>query len=169
MGDAVLCAEDAVSRNCHGCDYLIIWGDQVTARRDTILRTLLFHQLWQDQPALTFPTCRMEKPYIHFERGGDGRISSLKQQREGDVMPERGESDCGIFVVRGDVLFDTLREHKAEASEGSSTGEFNFLPFIVWLREKEYNVVGLPIASVLETRGINTLTDAEFIVGENER
>jgi bifunctional N-acetylglucosamine-1-phosphate-uridyltransferase/glucosamine-1-phosphate-acetyltransferase GlmU-like protein len=168
MGDAILCAEVEVSRKCHNCDYLIIWGDQVTARRDTILRTLLFHQLWGDQPALTFPTCPMERPYIHFERDDEGRIMTLKQKREGDVMPSSGESDCGIFVVRGELLFDKLREYKSEAPAGSRTGEFNFLPFIVWLGQRRHNVVGLPIASVLETRGINTLTDAEFIAGENE-
>lgn len=166
MGDAVLCAEPIVGDKAGQCDYLIIWGDQATVSRETVLTCLLHHQHSDKSPPLTFPTCRMEKPYIHFERDKEDRIVALRQQREGDEMPAIGESDCGVFVVRGELLFEGLREHKKTVTTGKGTGEFNFLPFIIWLAKKGIVVDGLHIADVKETRGINTLEDLEFIIGD---
>ena len=166
MGDAVLCAEPENVSSGAEPDYLIIWGDQVTVSRETVLLCLLHHQYSDRKPVFTFPTSVLDEPYIHFERDDSGTIIGLLQSREGDEMPAVGETDCGIFVVGGSVLFRGLKELRKTEIRGSGTKEFNFLPFIVWLTERGYIVDGLPIGDVKETRGINTLDDVDLITGE---
>jgi bifunctional UDP-N-acetylglucosamine pyrophosphorylase/glucosamine-1-phosphate N-acetyltransferase len=169
MGDAILCAEPLVEAEEDRCDYLIVWGDQVTVSRETILICLLHHQNSAAKPAMTLPTCRIRNPYIHFEREKDGALAGILQRREGDAMPEKGETDCGVFIVKGEHLFAKLRSFKKENRMGRKSSEFNFLPFIAHLSRSGYTIDLLPIADELETRGINSLEDIEFIQGRLRR
>lgn len=164
MGEAILCARSSFSESEIGnCDFVIVWGDQVTVSKETVLTTLLYHQCVASESVLTFPTCHLDNPYIHFEKDENCEITALHQKREGDTMPETGESDCGVFVVRGTTLFRDLEKYKQEAESGTQTREFNFLPFIVWLAGNGHKVVPLPIAEPVETRGINTKEDVDYI------
>jgi len=169
MADAILCAEPLVAADAPRCDYLIVWGDQVTVARQTVLMCLLHHQCSPSGPVFTFPTCRVKRPYIHFRRDSRGAIDGLLQQREGDLMPEEGETDCGVFIIRGSHLFDGLKSFKKESGAGRKTGEFNFLPYILDLARKGYGVDALPIADVKETRGINSLADVDHILEWNDK
>ena len=164
MGDAILCARSGFSETeIENCDFVIVWGDQITVSKQTVLTTLLYHQFAAPESVLAFPTCRLDNPYIHFEKDENCEITALYQKREGDTMPETGESDCGVFVVRGTTLFRHLETYKQEAESGAQTREFNFLPFIVWLADNGHKVVALPIAEPVETRGINTKEDVDYI------
>jgi bifunctional UDP-N-acetylglucosamine pyrophosphorylase/glucosamine-1-phosphate N-acetyltransferase len=169
MGDAILCAEPVLAAEAERCDYLIIWGDQVTVSRETLLICLLHHQCSDSKPAFTLPTCKIENPYIHFLRDENGALSDILQRREGDAMPRKGETDCGVFIIKGDLLFTGLKAFKKGNERGRKSSEFNFLPFIAHLSRSGYTVDLLPIADEIETRGINSLEDIEYILGHERR
>jgi bifunctional UDP-N-acetylglucosamine pyrophosphorylase/glucosamine-1-phosphate N-acetyltransferase len=159
MGDAVALALPAVNTP----HVAIVWGDQVALRRDSVEACLRLHQ-GPAAPDLTCPTVLRDRPYIHFDRDAEGRISALRQAREGDPMPERGESDTGFFCFRTAVLTRLL----ADRRPGSGTGEFNFLPVIP--EAARQGVVLTPhLMRVEETVGINSAEDAaaleEFLRG----
>jgi hypothetical protein len=94
-------------------------------------------------------------PYIHFDRDASGRLSGLRQRREGDEMPERGESDMGLFAMTRETFDRDLEQYSREVVSGTGTGERNFVPFVPWLaRRKE--VVTFPCVDSREAIGINT-------------
>jgi bifunctional N-acetylglucosamine-1-phosphate-uridyltransferase/glucosamine-1-phosphate-acetyltransferase GlmU-like protein len=175
MADAVRKGINAFGPDNKYCDYLIIWGDQVTVHRETLEKVLLRHHAtgaW-----LTFPTSFRRKPYIHVQRDEGGRVSDILELREGDVLPDVGENDCGVFVARGEVLAHGIEELEAATwderfsrykrlnDRTSTTGEFNFLPLIgLWSCQGRL-IEALPIACEFETYGINTPDEAERIAG----
>jgi bifunctional UDP-N-acetylglucosamine pyrophosphorylase/glucosamine-1-phosphate N-acetyltransferase len=132
----------------------VTWCDQVAVTITTAER------LWRRAksplaPALVFPTLEVEQPYIHFDRDGTGRITGVRQRREGDRMPERGETDMGLFDLSRDAYLRDLPHFAAAAPPSAGTGERNFLPFIPWLAAKA-PVETIAGAAAIETVGINT-------------
>ena len=98
MADAVRCGLASVETR----HTLIVWGDQVALRPESLDFSMRLHQ-GTAQPAATCPTLWRDHPYIHFEREAD-KVVRILQAREGDAMPERGESDSGVFLFRTDAL-----------------------------------------------------------------
>jgi bifunctional UDP-N-acetylglucosamine pyrophosphorylase / glucosamine-1-phosphate N-acetyltransferase len=155
MGDAVALALPVVETP----HVAIVWGDQVALRRDSVDACLRLQQ-GPLAPDLTCPTVLRDRPYIHFERDAGGHISALKQAREGDPMPDRGESDTGFFCFRTVVLVRLLGELRASArATGNGTGEFNLLP-VIPLVARQGVVLTPRIMCVEETVGINSTGDA---------
>ena len=141
----------------------VIWGDQVALRADSVAISARLHTGYL-QPDLTIPTVLRDRPYIHFERHLDGRISRLLQAREGDSMPSRGESDAGFFCFKTEVLRRLLEEiHLQAAAQGARTAEFNLLPVIPYAAQHGYKVLTPHIMDVAETVGINSPADAELV------
>jgi bifunctional UDP-N-acetylglucosamine pyrophosphorylase/glucosamine-1-phosphate N-acetyltransferase len=165
MGDAILLAEPTIPADKE-IDIVILWGDQVSVSPATLLSCLLYHQHIKPDSHITFPTCYMDNPYIHFGRNSNGNVATLLQRREGDDMPATGENDCGLFIVRSTGFFKDLHDFKLNSSKGELTREFNFLPFLTWSSQNGKNVNALPIADSIETRGINTAEDASFLIKE---
>jgi hypothetical protein len=119
--------------------------------------------------ALVFPTLEVERPYIHFDRDEGGRIVGVRQRREGDRMPDRGETDMGLFDLSRDAYQRDLAAFANEAPASSGTGERNFLPFIPWLAARSA-VETIPGSEGIETIGINTpeeLAAVEAHLAEN--
>src|SRR4029453_2614665 len=85
---------------------------------------------------LIMPTVTKADPYIHFARDGAGRISRVLHRREGDGMPEIGESDMGLFALSAEACFHLLPQFANQGVTGAGTGERNFLPFIPWLAQR---------------------------------
>jgi bifunctional N-acetylglucosamine-1-phosphate-uridyltransferase/glucosamine-1-phosphate-acetyltransferase GlmU-like protein len=156
MGDAVQ-AGLAQVRTPLVC---IVWGDQVALRSESVEACLRLQQ-GHLRPDMTIPTVLRNDPYIHFERGEDGRIRFLLQAREGDRMPRTGESDTGFFCFRTEALQALLAELRQRPElTGSATREFNLLP-VVPLGAQQGRLVLTPrIMSVEETVGINSADDA---------
>ena len=124
MGDAVAIGLERVATE----HVAIVWGDQVALRRASVDACFRVQQ-GPLAPVLTCPTVMRRNPYIHFSRDAEGRISGLLQKREGDSMPEEGESDTGFFCFRAEALRALLAElREAATSRGNATGEFNFCP-----------------------------------------
>lgn len=130
----------------------ITWCDQVAVHRDTIeALTAIEHAA----PALAMPVVRRARPYIHFDRDATGRITAVRQRREGDVMPEAGEGDVGLFSLSRLAFLDDLTAYAAQLELGAATGERNLLPFIPWLAARAM-VATFRCTDEMEAIGINT-------------
>jgi bifunctional UDP-N-acetylglucosamine pyrophosphorylase/glucosamine-1-phosphate N-acetyltransferase len=158
MADAVARGLPAVETN----RALIVWGDQVALRQssvETCMRLL-------DGPgrfACVCPTVIHSHPYIHFERDGQGRLLRILQRREGDPMPEIGESDSGVFFFDTQVLKRALPQLlRSNQYAGRATGEVNFLPILTTLDECE-PLLCPRIMSEDECVGVNSREDAAFV------
>lgn len=158
MLDAILLAAGEVRRAAPACVW-ITWCDQLAIRPGT-LDALERACPGGDEPGLALPTLVGPRPYIHLERGGDGRIVGLRQRREGDAMPEVGESDAGLFALSRRTYLDLLPAFGASSGEPGATGERNFLPFIAWLEARHPGAVRtFPCLEPIEALGINTPED----------
>jgi bifunctional UDP-N-acetylglucosamine pyrophosphorylase/glucosamine-1-phosphate N-acetyltransferase len=156
MGDAVQIGLSRVQTPL----VCIVWGDQVALRSESV-ETCLRLQQGRLNPDITVPTVFRSDPYIHFERDENGRIRTLLQAREGDLMPPEGESDTGFFCFRTDVLRTLLAELRERPEQtGLSTGEFNLLPVIPLAARQGRMVLTPHIMTMEETVGINSPDDA---------
>jgi bifunctional UDP-N-acetylglucosamine pyrophosphorylase/glucosamine-1-phosphate N-acetyltransferase len=135
----------------------ITWCDQVAISARTV-DALAAELDRHPEAALVFPTARQSPPYIHFPRDDQGRIAAVLQRREGDAMPEHGESDAGLFAVTGETFTRRLPEFDRVAAAGAGTRERNFLPFIPWLAARA-PVRTFDLADVREAAGVNTRDD----------
>ena len=153
MLDAILLAMPFVGRN-HPDEVWITWSDQVGVLTATVQR-LADAMSAAPPPALAPPTVPRDQPYIHFERDDAGRISRLLQRREGDAMPDHGESDMGLFALTRETFEQDLRAYARGVPRGSTTGERNFVPFVPWLAQRKV-VATFPCTDPMEAVGINT-------------
>ena len=71
---------------------VVVWGDQICLRDETISTTLAYHQS-NSTNVLTFPTVIKKDPYIHFQRDDVGRILKVLQKRENEISMRVGETD----------------------------------------------------------------------------
>jgi len=154
---------DAIDR-ARGCvstpHSIVIWGDQVTLSPETVRDCIRIH-LSADDTVATVPTISRQHPYIHFVRGGDGRIVEVLEAREGARMPAAGENDCGVFLFATDRLFDVLRTARSErVGVGTVTNEFSLVPLLPLFDRQPGRVVTARIIGEDETVGVNTPEDA---------
>jgi bifunctional UDP-N-acetylglucosamine pyrophosphorylase/glucosamine-1-phosphate N-acetyltransferase len=157
MLDAILLATEAATRT-HTTRIWITWCDQIGIHPDTVA-TLERLSDEHPQAAAILPTSRQLAPYIHLERDSQGRLSRVRQRREGDVMPEIGESDMGLFSLSADAYFSLLPEFGRATTHATGTGERNFLPFLPWLAQRGHSVMTFPSTNEFEAIGINTPED----------
>jgi bifunctional N-acetylglucosamine-1-phosphate-uridyltransferase/glucosamine-1-phosphate-acetyltransferase GlmU-like protein len=157
MLDAILLATGPVKRG-PAQRIWITWCDQIGVHPETVSRLTQMSHERASVPAI-FPTARQEPPYIHLERDADGRITDILHRREGDTMPQVGESDMGLFSLSTDAYFNLLPEFGRETARAPSTRERNFLPFMPWLVHRGHVVVTFPSTHELEATGINTPED----------
>jgi len=137
----------------------ITWCDQIAIRPGTVRRLA---ELTASDPDLVFPTVRKQAPYIHFDRDVRGRITAVRHRREGDAMPEEGESDSGLFALSRSAYLEHLPRFAAEPAHGATTGERNFLPFIPWMARRG-RVLTYELEEEVESLGVNTVSDARQI------
>jgi bifunctional UDP-N-acetylglucosamine pyrophosphorylase/glucosamine-1-phosphate N-acetyltransferase len=150
---------------------LVVWGDQVALRPSTIACAIRQHV--GSAALATVPSILRKNPYIHFERELDGRLKKVLQAREGDAMPEVGESDTGLFLFQTVALRRYLsRAPKSPECRGAKTGEVNFLPLLPLVDSAPGNVVSLRIVEESESVGVNSRAEAEalapVLLGQSE-
>jgi bifunctional N-acetylglucosamine-1-phosphate-uridyltransferase/glucosamine-1-phosphate-acetyltransferase GlmU-like protein len=153
MLDAILAAGPAVAGERPDAIW-IVWCDQVGLLPSTMARLAAAGEA-RPTPALVLPTVWRNDPYIHFERDLSGRIIAVRQRREGDDMPPRGESDMGLFGMTRQVFDRELQAFARDAIPGTGTGERNFLPFVPWLAERA-TVATISSTDAREAVGVNT-------------
>jgi len=160
MLDAILIPAERV-RELAPESVWITWCDQIAIRGETV-RALAELSEREASAGAIFPTMRGPAPYIHFVRDEAGEIRQVLQRREGDLMPDVGESDMGLFHLSFDAYTRLLPAYASEAPHGTGTRERNFLPFIPWLRGRA-RVVTFPGHDAMEAVGINTAEDLERV------
>ena len=162
MADAIRCALWGRSPTCPVSNEektLIIWGDQVALRRDSLEFAMRIHQ-GPTHPDATIPTLWRDNPYIHFERDNANRVIRVLQAREGDSLPQLGESDSGVFLFETRALRETLpRLLTSPDCIGRKTHELNFLPILPMLD----NLITVPIMTEAESVGVNSAADADYL------
>ncbi len=139
----------------------ITWCDQIAVHLKTV-NTLANIQKSNPDTALIFPTSKMSNPYIHFERNDLNEIIGVLQKREGDKMPEMGDSDMGLFCLSYECYSNMLVEFSNDVGKGTSTQERNFLTFIPWL-QGQAKIHTFPCYDNIESLGINTREDLHRI------
>ena len=157
MLDAIVLASEVAQQHQAGRVW-ITWCDQIGVHPHTIA-TLLRLSREHSGAAAICPTSRQASPYIHLDGDTDGRITAIRQRREGDAMPQIGESDMGLFSLSPDAYFNLLPQFGSEAMQATSTRERNFLPFLPWLVQRGHAVLTFPSTNELEAIGINTPDD----------
>jgi CTP:molybdopterin cytidylyltransferase MocA len=161
MADAILAAEAALLSADAPATAVILWGDQIGVRRETVARALAVHDRHPLRPAVTIPLAHVDAPYVHYEFDAHTRLIAVRQRREGDLLPDAGDADCGCFVVSPPRVFSVLRRlRSSNLLEGPLSHEQNFLqalPFIA----REAPVVGVAGATQADTIGLNSITDLE--------
>ena len=157
MLDAILLAAAAVDA-ARPDRVWITWCDQVGVLPATTRRLAIAER---DGAALVFPTVTRADPYVHFARDAAGRIVDVLHRREGDALPDVGESDMGLFALSRDA-FDLLPEYARTIGPGRGTGERNFLPFIPWLSARA-TVTTVPCTDPREAIGINTMEELRLV------
>jgi len=139
----------------------ITWCDQVAVHPRTIER-LAAHTAEEAAVPFVMPTVRRAHPYIHFARDHDGRITRVLHRREGDEMPEEGESDMGLFAMSSSVFTQWLPRFARDVEVGRATRERNFLPFIPWLA-RTHAIATFPCEDPMEAVGVNTPEDLRLV------
>ena len=156
MADAILQAEEKVETK----NTLVVWGDQVTLKKDTLQACAYCHDS-RSNSMLTLPTILLRDPYIHFERDEKQRLTRVFQAREENIPNKIGENDCGLFFFETKELFRLLKSASKRDNCGKKTGEFNLLPLLPDFDQLPGNVVTIRIEDESEALGINTREDAE--------
>jgi len=160
MLDAILIPQQQL-RGSRPSQIWITWCDQVAIRHETVQKLARESEDYPECP-LVLPTIRRQQPYIHFHRDNNDVITQILHQREGDKMPATGESDMGLFALSDTAYFDLLPLYANTVEPGEQTGERNFLPFIVWLRNHGH-VRTINGANYMESIGINTPEELRMI------
>jgi len=164
MLDAILLARAAVEQS--GATRIwITWADQVAIHPRTAARLA---EASATGAPLVLPTIVRREPYTCLERDASGRIAAARQRREGEPMPDTGESDVGLFSLSREAFIDGLPAYAAAAAGGASTGERNFLPFIPWLAARG-EVGTFPCAEDIEAVGVNTPEELRAVEAALER
>ncbi|KAB8027998.1 NTP transferase domain-containing protein [Fluviispira multicolorata] len=136
---------------------IIIWGDQIMFSKETIQNCMHLIELDFHYSAI-IPTIKRKNPYIHFIRNKSDKIINILQSREGDLMPDIGETDCGIFTLNKDILLKILNNNYFK-SIGNKTNEWNFLPLIQKFEKFLGGVCTLILEDINESIGINDKYD----------
>jgi bifunctional N-acetylglucosamine-1-phosphate-uridyltransferase/glucosamine-1-phosphate-acetyltransferase GlmU-like protein len=153
MLDAILLASSVVVRVAPSSVW-VTWCDQVAVHSNTIERLAALTSARPDD-AVVMPTVTRAAPYIHLQRDGGGQIARVLHRREGDAMPDVGESDMGLFALSASAYREMLPAYAAEVQTGQTTGERNFLPFIPWAARRS-TVTTFPCEHPMEAVGVNT-------------
>ena len=157
MADAIYAGINSVNTQ----KAIVLWGDQVTFSVNTLEMCIRLSTSNSNYSAI-FPTIEKLNPYIHFERDEFFYITKVLQARENDLMPARGESDCGLFIFRKDSLSEVLLDHYF-SSIGNVTSEWNFLPLLPFFEKKLNGICTLQIDDLNECIGINDRSDAILV------
>jgi bifunctional UDP-N-acetylglucosamine pyrophosphorylase/glucosamine-1-phosphate N-acetyltransferase len=139
----------------------VTWCDQVGVHPRTVARLARQGDASPATP-LIMPTVVKTEPYIHLARDHEGRISRVLHRREGDDMPDTGESDMGLFALSAEACFTLLPRYANEVVAGAGTGERKFLPLIPWVAPHG-EVVTFPSEDPEEAIGVNTPEELQAV------
>jgi bifunctional UDP-N-acetylglucosamine pyrophosphorylase/glucosamine-1-phosphate N-acetyltransferase len=135
----------------------ITWCDQIAVRPETVRRLAEMSDK-HPEAAIVMPTLLRPQPYTHLVRNSSGTITDLLHRREGDILPDPGESEMGLFSLSANAYFELLPRFADEGWLGGATRERNFLPFIPWLAGKAA-IKTFSAHEEIESVGVNDVHD----------
>jgi bifunctional N-acetylglucosamine-1-phosphate-uridyltransferase/glucosamine-1-phosphate-acetyltransferase GlmU-like protein len=156
MGDAIFRGHEIWSQYDA---LLVVWGDQLFVSSDTLSRAIA--ALVTPSQSAIVPVTRMAAPYVEYVFT-DGKLTQVRQTREGDMTTPNGFSDVGTFLLGTGGLKTAWDTYLAQAPRGAGTGEINFLPFLPFLSANGWAIIPVEVADTTEARGINTKEDLAF-------
>ncbi len=160
MGDAVLAAS-ATLAGFTG-DVLVAWADMGAVCTANIFQGLVLHQL--ARRPLTIISKRRPSPYVALIRSQTGELADVLLQREGAIMPEIGESDCGLFWFRVSDLVPALDE----LGRASRNSEVTLWPLLRQYAQAQRPGLAALLARPWQSQGVNTtdeLASADAYMG----
>lgn len=163
-GDAVLHARELMKDFTGRA--LVVWGTQPVIRPHTVRRALGLSSLFGEYDMI-LPTALKERPYAPVERDEGGRVlASRETHLEGAARPEFGETNIGLFLLKGAAMFDALTELRRRHWRGQEArydrrgGELGFPnELITFLSARPAGVLACPLADAREEQGIKSLED----------
>jgi dolichol-phosphate mannosyltransferase len=156
MADALLCAKKVIKTK----HTLVIWGDQVGIKSQTLIKCMELHSKLSSTVHLTLPSILIKDPYINIVRDSNGSIKYIQQKREGEIKTDFGETDCGVFLFKTKELFEKLLlEEKNILNYGAITNEFNLIPIIKNFDNNNGSLVTVRLNNQQEILGINNFDD----------
>ena len=144
-------------------DICVIWGDQLHVSRQT-LEACKAQQESMVQPRMTLPLAAMDQPYVEYRFDKAGRLLTILQSREGDACAPGGWGDIGTFFLSTKNLSSAWESYAQHAPRGRKTNEVNFLPFLIYLSQTNWNLAHIAIADADEAKGINDQNDLAYFL-----
>jgi bifunctional N-acetylglucosamine-1-phosphate-uridyltransferase/glucosamine-1-phosphate-acetyltransferase GlmU-like protein len=160
MLDAILLARRRIAES-EVRHVWVTWCDQVAIHPRTVA-TLAQHCDSFPEAPLVLPIAHRHHPYVHLERDSTGRIARVLHRREGDRIPDVGETEMGLFSLSRTTYMDWLPEFASAAEAGETTGERNFLPFIPWVAARG-DVMTFDCVDEMEAVGVNTPDELRLV------
>ena len=135
----------------------VIWADQIYLNIDTVRKTLNFFK--KKKSVLCFPVYKKKLPYTYIIRGKNKKFKDIIQTRELNKKLSLGESDCGFFVFRSEIMRQNLKYLvKKKLILTKKTKEIDFLKSFKFLN-KFGRIDLIKAKSHKDTIGINSLED----------
>ncbi len=153
MGDAINIALQKVNTKFSAA----IWADQIYLNKMTILKTISFFT--KNKSLLTFPVFVRKNPYTLVLRNKLKKFDNILQTKEIDYNVRKGESDCGFFVFKTNLIRKYLGLLiKKKMILTIKSNEIDFLSSFKFFKKKG-QVTTLKASSLKDTIGINNKKD----------
>ena len=138
-------------------DIIFLWGDLALWKVSDLYLSLKIHEI--NKSFITFPTRIRNNPYVAFLRSNGGKISSIMHSNEGNKHKGFAEQDCLSFICSSSCLNEMssfMRLHQDE-------DEIDFIHFVLYSAENDFQVLPLPVSDYELTQGLNTQKKATKI------
>jgi bifunctional N-acetylglucosamine-1-phosphate-uridyltransferase/glucosamine-1-phosphate-acetyltransferase GlmU-like protein len=153
MGDAINIALQKVNTKFSAA----IWADQIYLNKMTILKTINFFK--KTKSLLTFPVFVRKNPYTLVLRDKLKKFDNILQTKEIDYKVRKGESDCGFFVFKTNLIRKYLGLLiKKKMILTIKSNEIDFLSSFKFFKKKG-QVTTLKASNLKDTIGINNKKD----------
>ena len=153
MGDAINIALQKVKTKFSAA----IWADQIYLNKITILKTINFFM--KNKSLLTFPVFLRKDPYTLVLRDKFKKFNNIIQTKEINYKITKGESDCGFFVFKTNLVKKYLGLFiKQKIILTIKSNEIDFLTSFQFLK-KIGQITTIKAHSLKDTIGINKKKD----------
>ena len=153
MGDAINIALQKVNTKFSAA----IWADQIYLNKMTILKTINFFE--KTKSLLTFPVFFKKNPYTLVLRNKSKKFDNILQSKEVSYKIKNGESDCGFFVFKTNLVRKYLGLLiKQKIILTAKSNEIDFLSSFKFLK-KNGKITTVKAHSFKDTIGVNSKKD----------
>jgi bifunctional N-acetylglucosamine-1-phosphate-uridyltransferase/glucosamine-1-phosphate-acetyltransferase GlmU-like protein len=134
---------------------MIIWGDHIGVQNRTIKKICKKNI---KEKSMLLPLIKKKNPYVEYVFSKH-KLINIYETREGDKCNRFGFSDLGTFLFYSKNFTEELKKFRKKIILGKITKEQNFLPFILFLKKKNWNIKKVIFQNKNQCEGINTRKD----------